>query len=289
MDLPVRRFLRPASLDEALQLLAASPDARPLAGGTDLAVQLRDGRLPLSTLIDLGACKLDAIRERDEGVEIGACTSMDRIGSEPSVRETCPALAEAARQIGAWPIQCRATLGGNLGNASPAADMVPPLLIADAVAAVASVSGTREIPIDRFFTGPGTHALQPGELITSVYVPGVAKSAGDQLDERFLKVGPRREQIISVVSLAARIRRTPDGSIASARLAFGSAAPTPVRALHAERLLEGESPDQEIIAAACTALQQDIAPVDDVRAPARYRRIAAAVLLDRFLRGLHNA
>ncbi len=288
MDLPVRQLLRPASLDEALQLLAASPDARPLAGGTDLTVQLRDERLPLSTLIDLGACGLDAIRERDGRIELGACTPMDRIGTERLVREVCPALAEAAGQIGAWPIQCRATLGGNLGNASPAADTAPPLLVADAVIAVAAVSGTREIPVDRFFTGPGTHALEPGELITSVLVPRVARAAGEQVVERFLKVGPRREQIISVVSLAARIRLAPNGTIASASLAFGSVAPTPVWAEHAEAVLEGKQPSPEVIASACTALQRDIAPIDDVRAPARYRRIAAAVLLYRLLRGLDD-
>ena len=106
--------------------------------------------------------------------------------------------------------------------------------------------------------------------------------------ERFLKVGPRREQIISVVSLAARIQLAPNGTIASARLAFGSVAPTPVRAEHAEAVLEGKQPSPEVIASACTALQRDIAPIDDVRAPARYRRIAAAVLLDRLLRGLDD-
>jgi CO/xanthine dehydrogenase FAD-binding subunit len=237
-------------------------------------------------LIDLGACGLDTIRKRDRGIELGACTPMDRIASEPSVREVCPALAEAAGLVGAWPIQCRATLGGNLGNASPAADTAPPLLIADAVIMVASITGTREIPIDRFFTGPGTHVLEPGELITSIFVPGVAQAGGERIVERFLKVGPRREQIISVVSLAVRIRCRPDGTVTSVRLAVGSAAPTPVRALHAERLLAGKRPDPEAIAAACAALQEDIAPLDDVRAPARYRRIAAAVLLDRFLKGL---
>jgi carbon-monoxide dehydrogenase medium subunit len=205
------------------------------------------------------------------------------------VQENCPALVEAARQVGAWPIQCRATLGGNLGNASPAADTAPPLLIADAVVCIASRSGTREIPIHRFFTGPGTHALEPGELITSVFVPGVVGAGGGQTIERFLKVGPRREQIISVVSLAARVRREADGTIASVRLALGSVAPTPVRALQVEHLLIGKQPNPALIASACEALQQDIAPVDDVRAPARYRRIAAAVLLDRLLQGLNLA
>jgi carbon-monoxide dehydrogenase medium subunit len=286
MDLPVRQLLRPASLDEALGLLAAHTDARPLAGGTDLAVQLRDERLPPTTLIDLGACGLDGIEQRDGGVALGACTTMDRIGSAPSVRTVCPALAEAAAQIGAWPIQCRATLGGNLGNASPAADTAPPLLIAEAVVSVASVSGRREVPIDRFFTGPGTHALEQGELITSVFVPAATMEANQRLAERFLKVGPRREQIISVVSLAARVRLAANRTILSSRLALGSVAPAPVRALQAEQLLEGRRPDPEVIASACAALQRDIAPLDDVRAPARYRRIASAVLLDRFLRGL---
>jgi CO/xanthine dehydrogenase FAD-binding subunit len=289
MDLPVRQLLRPATLDEALRLLAASDDARPLAGGTDLVVQLRGGRLSAGTLVDLSMCGLEGIRPRDGGLEIGACTSMDRIASDDLVRFVCPSLAEAAAQVGAWPIQCRATLGGNLGNASPAADTAPPLLVCGATVLCASASGTREIAIDRLFTGPGAHELAGGELIVGVFVPEPIKAPGERVVERFFKVGPRREQILSTVSLAARIRIAADRRIVDVRLALGSVAPTPVRAHQAEAALEGKRADPEVIASACIALQHDIAPIDDVRGPARYRRIAAAVLLDRFLRGIDHA
>jgi CO/xanthine dehydrogenase FAD-binding subunit len=281
MDLPVARVLRPASLDEAVRLLAGDARARPLAGGTDLVVQMRDGRRQVDTLVDLGALALAGIHAHPEGIEIGACTLMTSIATDPSVRATCPSLAEAAALVGAWPIQCRATLGGNLANASPAADTVPPLLVAEARAVVQSPRGRRELPVRELFLGPGKTALSAGELITAVIVPGRAEGRGTTI-ERFIKVGPRREQIIAVVSLAARVSAA-DGVITQARLALGSVAATPVRALSAERRLLGHRLTAEARREACEALQDDISPIDDVRAPAWYRRMTAAVLLDRVL------
>jgi len=283
MDVPVRQVVRPATVAEALAELAARPDARPIAGGTDLMVQLRDGRRSAACLVDLDALGLTGIRRTAAGLEIGGATTMDRIAAEPEVRRSFPALAEAARAVGAWPIQCRATIGGNLANASPAADTAPALLIAGALLELASQGATRLVPIGEFFVGPGRSALRPGELIVSVRLPAPSTPAGGRVVERFVKVGPRREQVISVVSLAGRAEVSADGALSSVRLALGSVAPTPVRARHAEEALCGRPPDAAARREAASALQRDIAPIDDVRAPARYRRIAAAVLLDRFL------
>ena len=289
MDVPVHEVIRPASIAEALAVLAAREDARPIAGGTDLMVQLRDGRRRAGCLVDLGRLGLAGIRRGAEAIEVGAATTMDAIAADPDIRRFFPALAGAARQVGAWPIQCRATLGGNLANGSPAADTAPALLVAAASVTVAAPLGTRQLPVAEFFLAPGRTALAPGELVTSVRLPLGVQPPGARLVERFAKVGPRREQVISVVSLAGRAAVRADGTIAAVLLALGSVAPTPVRARSAEHALAGRRPDGEARRDAVRALQQDIAPIDDVRAPARYRRIAAAVLLDRFLQEAAHA
>jgi xanthine dehydrogenase FAD-binding subunit len=283
VDVPVREVMRPGSVAEALAALAERPDALPIAGGTDLLVQLRDGRKRATALLDLDRLGLGSIRESEAGIEIGAATHMDVIAADPRIRRLHPALAEAAAQIGAWPIQCRATLGGNLANASPAADTAPALLIEGALVVLASRAGTRQVPVEGFFLAPGRSALAPGELILSVVLPSPQTDPEVRAVERFVKVGTRREQIISVVSLAGRALLASDGTLAELRLALGSVAPTPVRARRTERLLTGRRLDPELRREAARVLQDDIAPIDDVRAPARYRRIASAVLLDRFL------
>jgi carbon-monoxide dehydrogenase medium subunit len=279
VDLPVDRVLRPASPEEALAMLAQTPGAVPIAGGTDLVVQLRDGRCRARSLVDLSGLELSWIREPDGTLEIGAGTAMDVIADSEAVRRCAPALAAAAGQVGAWPIQCRATIGGNLANASPAADTVPPLLVAGAGLELVSLSGARTVPVADFFSGPGRTVRRPDELIRSIRVPVL----GDRGFERFAKVGPRREQIIAVVSVAIRAEVTADRRLTAVRVAVGSSAPTPVRACAAEASLEGRMPTEEVRREALTALQKDIAPIDDVRAPAGYRRLAAAAVLDRWL------
>lgn len=280
MDLPVQRWLHPASLDEAVALLAANPHARAVAGGTDLVVQLRDGRRSAEALVDLSHLGLSGIRERDGGVEVGACTPMAEIAGHPAVRRRFPALAEAAGLVGAWLIQNRATLGGNLANASPAADTVPPLMVGEALVSVAGPRGRRALAVDELFLGPGRTALDADELIVSVFLP---RPPAGRVIERFAKVGPRREQSIAMVSLAGRAVVAGDGTLEAVRLALGAVAPTPVRARRAEAFLSSRRPEPAVVREAVRLLGLDIVPIDDVRAPASYRRIAAAVLLDRFL------
>lgn len=283
MDLPVQGVLRPTSLREALQVLADHPGARPVAGGTDLVVQLRDGRRKAELLVDLGRVGLDGIRENDRGISIGAGTTMDVIAAHPAVRTHFPALAAAASQVGAWPIQCRATLGGNLANGSPAADTAPALLVAGAAVTLASARGQSQLPLEELFVGPGRTSLRSNELIVSVLLPTSRMGTGRRLVERFVKVGPRREQIISVVCMAGRVVVAADGRLELVRLAFGSVAPTPVRARATERLLERRVLDDRLRREALAAVLEDVKPIDDVRAPASYRRLAVATLLDRFL------
>ena len=283
MDLPVREVMRPKTLAEALAVLGGRPDARPIAGGTDLVVQLRDGRRHAGALVDLGALDLAAIAQDGATLVLGSAVSMDAIATHPLVRRRLPALARAAGQIGAWPIQCRATLGGNLANASPAADTAPALLVADAEVVIASTAGERRVPLQRFFLAPGRTVLAAGELIVAVAVPLATVPSGIRRHESFVKVGPRREQVIAVASLAARLDLGSNGEVADIRVALGSVAPTPLRAPEVEGFLRGRKLDQSTRHEAAHVLQRDIAPIDDVRAPARYRRIVAAVLLERAL------
>ncbi len=234
-------------------------------------------------LVDLGGLGLSSVRRSDGKTEIGAATRMDVIAADAHIRRFYPALAASAAGVGAWPIQCRATLGGNLANASPAADTAPPLLVEGATLVVVSTAGERRVALEDFFLAPGCTALARGELILSVVLPPPPTASGARLFERFVKVGPRREQIISVVSLAGRALVLPDGTLAEVRLALGSVAPTPLRARRTERILERRRPEGATRREALLTLEEEIAPIDDVRAPARYRRVAAAVLLDRFL------
>ena len=281
----IESFVRPDTLEEALNILATENDRTPIAGGTDLMVRLRAGHRGDRRLLDLGGVLPSGISFREGMLEIGAGATMDSVAASAEVRRLCPALAEAASRVGAWPIQCRATLGGNLVNASPAADTAPPLLAADAGVELASEGARRIVPLRDFFTGPGTTVLGGGEILLSVRI---LRERAPALS-RFEKLGWRREQIISVVSLAVESDIGSDGSLRAPRVAFGSVASTPRRARAVETLLEGSSPSAETIEAACRAVQEDISPIDDIRAPAWYRRMAAAVMLRRILKEVHHA
>lgn len=244
-------WLRPRDLADAVRLYAETPGCRPLAGGTDLMVTLHAGTLSPAprALLDLWSLgELKGIRRIDGALEIGAAEPYTGIIRSPLVQRHLPALAAAARTIGAAQIQNRGTLGGNLANASPAGDTLPVLLAVDAVV----VTDRRTIAIDRFFTGYRATALQADELIVAVRVP---------LDERvvrFRKVGTRAAQAISKVVLAV--------SRAPARVAVGSVAEVPLRAAGAEAALARGDTE-----GAVAAIAGDIRPIDDVRSTAAYR------------------
>jgi CO/xanthine dehydrogenase FAD-binding subunit len=218
-------------------------------------------------------------------LSIGALTTYTELRRSALVAEVAPALVEAAATIGAAQIQNRGTIGGNLGNASPAGDTLPVLLALDAEVVVGSVRGERPIPIDRFFRSYRRTALEPDELILRVRLPIVPGR-----EARFRKVGTRRAQAISKVVIAIAWRA--DGTLAGAgagpwrgvRVALGSVAPTPIRASETESVLEGAAPTPETADAAAEALAAEIHPIDDVRSTAGYRRIVAARVLHRLVR-----
>jgi CO/xanthine dehydrogenase FAD-binding subunit len=272
-------FHRPSSVDEALALKAEHPDAVPIAGGTDVMVELNfDVRRP-TALLDLGrVAELSRWSEEDGHVRLGATVPYTRIVAE--LGDVLPGLAMASRTVGSPQIRNRGTVGGNLGSASPAGDAHPPLLATTAVVEVASTRGVREIPVREFFVGPKRSVLAPDELITAVTVP---KARGPQ---QFSKVGTRNAMVIAVCSFAVSL----DPAARTVGTGIGSAGPVPLRAVEAEEFAAAELPWEsreplpdsvsrefgELVAAAAR-------PIDDVRGTAAYRRHALSVLARRTL------
>ena len=272
------------TLDEALRALADDPGAVLAAGCTDLMVRTPEALHGIERVIDLLAIPdLSGIREIDSGarVEIGATTTFSEIRRSPAIRSAFPALAEAAGWIGGRQIQNRATLGGNLANASPAGDSLPVLLVLDATVVIAGPSGRREIPYTAFHTGYRKTALAPGEILAAVRLPIPAPGTV----QAFRKVGTREAQSISkvVVAMAGRVE---DGRIADLRLAAGSVAATPVRLRAAEEAVRRMPPGAEAAERAGRAAAETIEPIDDVRSTAEYRRFALERVVRRLVLGL---
>jgi CO/xanthine dehydrogenase FAD-binding subunit len=272
----------PASLDEALHLLAEPGHPwRPFAGGTDLMVLLEAGTLKHTYYVSLWG--LDALRGivvSDSEVVIGALTTYADILASDILTAEFPLLAEAAKDTGGIATQNRGTIGGNIANASPAADTPPALLVYDASLDVASARRSRRVPYAAFHTGYKTMDLAADELIVSVRLP---RGRG-WTRQGYRKVGTRRAQAISKVCFAGGLRIR-DGVVADVRLAFGSVAPMCVRAMAAEAALRHHPLGQQAIAAARAALARDIVPIDDMRSTSRYRAAVAGNLLEEFLSG----
>ena len=263
----------PRSLDEAVRHLEGDPDLVPVAGCTDLMVRGPEALHGIDRVIDLlGIPELRGIQEVDGGLgglEIGAATTFSEIRSSAAVRAAFPALVDAAGQVGGWQIQNRATIGGNMANASPAGDSLPVLLALDAVVVAAGRNGQREIPYAGFHTGYRKTALEPGEIIVRVRLPRLPEGSV----QTFRKVGTREAQAISKV-VVALVGRVESGSIAELRLTAGSVAPVPVRLRKAEEAVRGLAPGAEAADRAGRAAAQEVQPIDDVRSTAEYRRFA---------------
>jgi xanthine dehydrogenase small subunit len=269
----------PRNLFEAYERLAAGP-LRPIAGGTDIMVQITGELGPIpERMLDLS--RIDALRGislESDGLVLGARTTYTEIRRSALCREHMPALVEAAATIGAAQIQNRGTLGGNIANASPAGDTLPVLLAADARILVGGQRGEREIGALDFFVAYRQTALAPDELVLQVRFP---LPPGREL--RFRKVGTRRAQAISKVVMALAWRDGPTGW-SDVRVALGSVAATPVRAPATEAVLEGARPTPEVVDRAAETLAGELTPIDDVRSTADYRRAVAARVLHRLLR-----
>ena len=278
----------PRTLVEAYALLAADPAPRPLAGGTDLLVQLAAGvgEVPASVLDLSRLAELRGISSEPGWLVIGALATYTDLRRSAEVREAAPAIAEAAATVGAAQIQHRGTIGGNLANASPAGDLLPVLIALDADVVLGGPRGERTVAAAAFFTGYRRTALAPDELILRVRVPIVPGRR-----TRYRKVGTRRAQAISKVALALAWRPGDDrdgaaspGPWRDVRVALASVAAVPIRAAATEAVLEGALPTPEVADRAAAALAAELHPIDDVRSTAEYRRTVAARILHRMLR-----
>jgi len=277
--LPAYDLEAPGTLPAVLQMIADNPGCRPFAGGTDLMVLLEAGTLPRGRYVSVwGLPELRGVEVTDTAVTLGALTTYSDVLAHPVLRAEFPMLAQAAAETGGVATQNRGTLGGNIANASPAADSPPALLVYDAELELVSVRGSRRVPYDRFHTGYKKMDLAADELIRSITIPRGRRG----WIESYRKVGTRKAQAISKICFAAAAAL--DGDVVrDARLALGSVAPTAVRCAHAEAALRGRTLVDEVVAAAREALARDIAPIDDVRSTARYRLRVAENLLIQFL------
>lgn len=270
--------LQPTNLPEALAFLAAHPGATPLAGCTDLLVGDPLHRLGREVVIDLGRLhELTGIHDRGSTVEIGALVTMSELREDPTIRAHFPALADAAGEVGGWQIQNRATLGGNVANASPAGDTLPVLLALDATVLVAHANGPREIPYDQLHVGYRRTALLPGELIVGFRL--AVQAAGTR--QGFRKVGTRAAQAISKLVVATTVQ-VDNGVIVEIRIAAGSVAAMPVRLRATEVGIIGKPANATTADLAGELAASEVTPIDDVRSTAEYRRYA----LERVVRRL---
>ncbi|HEX8129246.1 MAG TPA: xanthine dehydrogenase family protein subunit M [Pyrinomonadaceae bacterium] len=279
--LPDYHLRAPKTLGDALDLMAAEPGVwRAFAGGTDLMVLLEFGALKHRNFLSIRhLSELRGIEVTPEHITLGALTSYTEIQRDADVRREFPLLCAAARETGGIAIQNRGTLGGNVVNASPAADSPPALLVYDAELELVSASGARWIEYRNFHTGYKQMDMRADELLRSIRLPRT--TAG--LQTYYRKVGTRKAQAISKICFAAGARLASDGRIADARLSLGSVAPTVVRCARTEDALRDQTPDVATIKAACAMLVEEIAPIDDMRSTAEYRARVAANLLADFL------
>ncbi len=270
----------PGSLADVLTLLRGEPGVwKPLAGGTDLMVLLEAGKLAHRKYVNIwGLDELRGIDVTDSQVTLGALTTYTEVQAHPILQSEFPMLCQAASETGGLAIQNRGTLGGNIVNASPAADSPPALLAYDAEIELNSMRGPRWLPYNGFHTGYKQMHIAPDELLTRIRLPRNTRGAFHY----FRKVGTRKAQAISKVCLAG-LARIDQGHIEEIRIALGSVAPIVVRCVETENALRGRTPGAETTQAACSRLSQEISPIDDIRSTARYRLQVAQNLLTDFL------
>lgn len=271
----------PRTLKEALELLQKLDEAKPIAGGTDLLIDLREGACEVKHLVDLGGVEeLRYIREDGGQIRIGSRTTHTQLLRSELIAAKAPVLKEAVSSVGSVQIRNMGTIGGNLCTASPGADTAPPLLVLDAEVNIASLEGSRSIALSGLFAGPKRNSLRPGELLTEIRFPVPPAGSGAS----FQKLGRRRGCTLSLLNAAAYLEV--DGDICrEVRVAFGACAPTPTRMPDVEEMLRGKMLNSQVIekvASACYGLVKPSTRAH-TRASAEYRRAMSCVLMRRSL------
>jgi carbon-monoxide dehydrogenase medium subunit len=274
----MRRFayFEPSSLPEAVALLARYQGrAQPLAGGTDLLVELKEQLRQAECVVNIKKIPgIDRLSfDPQSGLRIGALVTAREIEMSEVVQEKYPSLLQAVRELGSIQVRNRATIIGNVCRASPSADTLPPLIADGAVVSIHGAGGTRRLLLEEFFTGPGKTVLKPEELVTGITVPAPAPGTG----KVYLKHGRRKAMELATVGVAVSLN-DPD-----VRIVLGAVAPTPIRARKAEDLLRGRKWNGELLKRAAQAAAEEARPIGNVRASAEYRREMVAVLTRRAL------
>ncbi len=272
------RYETPQSVGEAVRLMAADPGAHVLAGGTDLLVQFRAGMRRPSAFVDVKRIpELVSITIDSQGLRLGAATAAAVIGEHAELRRLWPGLAESVGLIGSTQIQGRGSVGGNLCNASPAADTTCALIVNRAECVIAGPNGERVVPVDEFCIAPGRTVLERGELLVALRVPRPAARTSDA----YLRLIPRSEMDIAVAGAAVSVALDAKGVCTSARVAIGAVAPTALRVPEAEKALVGSPLDEASLKRAAAAASAAARPIGDKRGTAAYRRTIAGVLTRR--------
>jgi CO/xanthine dehydrogenase FAD-binding subunit len=272
------QYSAPSTMDEAVRaMVAANGTGRILAGGTDLLVQMRAGMAKPGVIVDVKKiAEMTSIEEKGGVFRVGAAVSGARIGEHAALKKAWPGVVEAINLIGSKQIQGRASAGGNLCNASPAADSVPALVAAGAMVTIHGPKGRREVPVEKIQTGPGRTSLEPGEIVVGFTLP--ARSAGSS--DAYLRLIPRTEMDIAVVGCGVSLTIV-DGTCTAARVSLGAVAPTVLLVEAAGKALVGSKLDEGALEAAAAACRAVCKPIDDKRGTIVYRTKIAGVLLKR--------
>ncbi len=276
------QYLAPEKTADAVKLLAKSKgQVHLLAGGSDLLVRMKGGYIEPDVIIDIKRIKpMQDIKKTATGFNIGAAVSCAQMGDHKALRRAWPGVVEAANLIGSDQIQGRCTVAGNLCNASPAADSVPALIAAKAVAIVKGPKGTRRVPVENFATAPGKTCLKKGEIVESIQLPKRAAKMADA----YLRFIPRTEMDIAVVSAAVNLTLGPRGVITAARVALGAVAPTAILIPEANKILKGDKLTEESLESLAEVCSAACKPINDKRGTIDFRTHVAGVLATRAAR-----
>lgn len=275
-------YYEPTTLGEAIESLANEADARVLAGGTDLIVDMKTERLRPSAVVNLKRIPgMTGVEVADGGIRIGALTKVTAVEASEVIAERHPALHQAASVLASPPVRALATIAGNVGRASPASDLGPALIVAGATATIHGVSGIRDELIEDLYTGPGTTTMVSSDIITSIFLP----DPPDRYGSGHVKLGKRGSGTdIALAGVSASVVIDEDGAIADCRIALASLGPTPFRATASEELLRNQIPTEGVMAAVAESASGEATPIGDIRASAAYRTTLARVLTLRALR-----
>ena len=272
--IPEINYFRASTLEEALELISKLESVKVLAGGSDLLIDLKIRRYEVKNVVDISGVKeLSYIEDRGDHVAIGAATKLRALERSDLIKELFPALHEAVESMAGVQIRNMGTIGGNLCNASPAADTAPPLLVFEAEVVIAGPNGRRVVPITQFFTGPGKTVMARNELLVEVRVPKPVKPTGSA----FIKIA-RVAMDLAKVNIAVALRMN-GNVVEDVKVALGSVAPTPMRAYRTEEFLKGKELTEDVMWEAAKIVRTEVKPITDIRSTAEYRREVSGVIL----------